>query len=306
MELIANSIIPVFILVALGYWFKRAKFIEDVTEKFLNNLAYYLVLPAMVFASIYKSPFEKIFSLKMIAGLYLAAFAVFVLAAAAASFYPKEKRGSFVLPSFRTNIAYIGFPIILHAYGQLALAEIGVITGFMAPFMIILSIIYLNIMNKDNGTHKASILYYIISDPLVISSIVGLVFSYFKIGLPVFLSNTVEMVSSMGSPLMLIAVGAGLKISTIKKDRWHVILATSLKLFIQPLFAWLIFTFFIILPSPLDFKVAVMTFTFPSALSTYIMVKQYKGDGELTAAIIMVTTLLSILTMSGWILFLGK
>lgn len=306
MELIVNSIVPVFILVALGYFLKRAKMISDDTDTFLNNLAYYLLLPAMIFMSIYNSPFDKIFSLKLIGGIYTVALAVFFLAVFMAGFMEKKKQGAFVLPSFRTNIAYIGFPIVLHAYGQLALAQIGVITGFIAPFTIMLSIIYLKAVYKEAGKESRSLFYYVVSDPLVISSLLGLAFSYFKIPLPKFLSNTVDMLSSMGSPLILIALGSGLKISAIKRDKLAVFTATTVKLLIQPFLAFLLFKFLIKPDTALDFKVAVMTFTFPSALSTYIMVKQYKSDAELTAIIIMATTLLSIITMSGWILILGQ
>jgi predicted permease len=84
-----------------------------------------------------------------------------------------------------------------------------------------------------------------------------------------------------------------------------VFIATVLKLAVQPLIAYLIFVLLMPLKTAMDFKVAVMAFAFPSALSTYIMVKQYKSDAEMTAAIIMVTTLLSIITMSVWILVLG-
>lgn len=303
MELIINSILPVFLIVAMGYFLKKKKIIEETTEKFLNNLAYYLLLPVMIFISIYKAPFEKIFDPRMILGIYASAFMVFIIAAAVAAFYPKEKRSGFVLPAFRTNIAYIGFPLILHAYGQLALAEISVLTGFIAPVTIMLSIIYLRLLNKDTNPKAKGIAYHVITDPLVIGSIVGICFSYFKIQLPQFMVNTVDMISSMGSPLMLIVVGAGLKISAIHRDKILVAVSTILKLIIQPAISVFIFTYLIPLTG-LEFKVAVMTFAFPSALSTYIMVKQYKGDGELTAAIIMVTTLLSLLTMSAWILFL--
>lgn len=304
MELILNSVIPVFLMVAMGYFFRKKNIIEDNTEKFLNNLAYYLLLPAMIFISIYKAPFEKILDLRVVLGLYAGAFIVFIIAAVIAMAYPKEKRAGFVLPSFRTNIAYIGFPLIMHAYGQLALAEISVITGFIAPVTITFSIIYLKILYRDGGKDSKSVFYHIITDPLVISSVIGIGFSYFRLKLPQFAFNTLDMISSMGSPLMLLAVGAGLKISAIRKDKMLVALSAILKLIVQPAISLFIFTFIIPL-SGLEFKVAVMTFSFPSALSTYIMVKQYKGDGELTAAIIMVTTLLSILTMSGWILFLG-
>src|SRR5512138_2586350 len=151
METVVNSVLPVFLLVAFGYFLKRAGIMKEQTEDFLNSLAYYLLLPAMIFMSIYKAEFREIFSVKIIAGLYIAAFAVFLISIAAARALAKEKRGGFVLPCFRTNIAYIGFPIIMNAYGATALGQIGVITGFLAPVMIILSIIYLNLEYKKSG-----------------------------------------------------------------------------------------------------------------------------------------------------------
>lgn len=305
METVVNSVLPVFILVALGWFLKRRGIMNDCTEDFLNGLAYYLLLPAMIFLSIYKAEFREIFSVKIIAGLYIAAFIVFIIAVLSAQLLEKKKRGGFVLPCFRTNIAYIGFPIIMNAYGATALAEIGVITGFLAPVLIILSIIYLNLEYKRSGVKSGNILMFIVKDPLVISSVLGIVFSYLKIPLPKFAVNTIDMLSMMGSPLILIAVGAGLKIAAIKKDRVPISVAVVFKLAIQPLLAFLLFKYLIVLSNPMHFKVAVMTFAFPSALSTYIMVKQYKSDAEMTAAIIMATTLLSILTMSAWILVLG-
>jgi hypothetical protein len=305
MDTVINSVVPVFLLVAFGWVLKKRGIMNDCTEDFLNSLAYYLLLPSMIFLSIYRAEFRDIFNIKIIAGLYLAALVVFGLSVAAAQLLEKKKRGAFVLPSFRTNIAYIGFPIVMNAWGATALAEIGVITGFLAPVLIILSIIYLNMEYRNSGGKKSSILMFIIKDPLVISSILGILFSYFKLPLPKFAVNTVQMLSDMGSPLILIAVGAGLKISQIKKDRVPISAAVVFKLAIQPLLAFLLFKYLIVLDNPMHFKVAVMTFAFPSALSTYIMVKQYKSDHEMTAAIIMATTLLSILTMSAWILVLG-
>ncbi|HRU38458.1 MAG TPA: AEC family transporter [Candidatus Goldiibacteriota bacterium] len=306
METVVNSILPVFLLVAFGYVLRRRNIMQECTEDFLNSLAYYLLLPSMIFISIYKADFSEIFSAKIIAGLYAAAFAVFLIAAAAAKLMPREKRGGFVLPSFRTNIAYIGFPVIMNAYGAKALAEIGMITGFIAPFLIILSIIYLNIQHREMAGKAGSLWGHIVKDPLVISSIAGIAFSYFRLPLPKFAVNTVDMLASMGSPLILMSVGAGLKISTIKNDRLIIAFASAFKLFLQPLMVYALFRFLIPLDNEMHFKVAVMTFAFPSALSTYIMVKQYKSDHEMTAAIIMVTTLLSIFTMSAWILILAK
>ncbi|MCE5299820.1 MAG: AEC family transporter [Spirochaetia bacterium] len=305
MELIVNSIIPVFILIALGWGFKRFGMIEEKAEKFINNLAYYLVLPVMIFTAIYRADFAKIVDMRMIGGLALSALLVFCVACLIARFIPQEKRGGFLLPTFRTNIAYIGFPLIMNAYGATALAQMGVITAFITPLHILLSILYLNVTYRGTGQNMGKIGLYIVSDPLVIASALGITFSYLKLSLPVFAVNTLDMTAAMGSPLMLIAVGAGLKIAKIKHDRLLIAASTFIKLILQPALSLLIFTFIWPLTGQ-DFKVAVMCFAFPSALASYIMVKQYKSDGELTAAIIMMTTLLSIVTMSGWILYLGK
>ncbi len=306
MELIANAIIPVFLLIGMGYFLKKRKIIAAETENFINNLAYYLVLPAMIFISIYKSPFDKIFSIKMVLGCYAAAFAVFLIAIALSRFYLQRQRGAMVLTTFRTNIAYLGFPLILNAYGQLALAQCSVLTGFIAPFTITLSILYLNMEYRGNNKEKNKILYYVFSDPLVLSSIAGIIFSYFRISLPTFIINTIDMISSMGSPLMLIAVGSGLKFSTIKRDKSAIVISTFLKLIIMPLLTLLIFRCFMPLDSHMELIIAVMTFAFPSALSTYMMVKQYKSNAELCSSIIMFTTVLSIFSISFWIIVLTK
>ncbi|HDQ25290.1 MAG TPA: hypothetical protein ENN43_00905, partial [bacterium] len=131
--IVLNSVLPAFIIIALGYFLKRRGIIKDETDSFINNLAYYLVLPCMIFAAIYKTPFKEIFNPGAVAGLYLAVLVVFGIAVLISPALPQKKRGVFATSSFRSNIAYIGFPIAYSLYGQAGLGKISVITGFMAP-----------------------------------------------------------------------------------------------------------------------------------------------------------------------------
>ncbi len=298
---IINSVLPAFIIIALGYFFKRRNFISETTDNFINGIAYYLILPCMIFTSIIKMPFKEVFNLNAVAGLYITAIIIFILSLFVSGFFNKSKQGCMTTCAFRSNIAYIGFPIIFNLYGSQGLGKISVLTGFLAVFIISIAVIYLNIIS---AAKKENVFSFALKDPLIITSIGSLIFSYFNLKLPLFLNNTIDMLSTMGSPLMLIAVGSGLKIKTIKSDKIAIIAVTFIKLILMPLIAFLIFKNFLILNNTEYFNIAILTVAFPTALSNYILIKKFKGDTELCAAIITVTTILSLFTVSGWVAFL--
>jgi len=294
---ILNSILPVFVIIGIGVLLKRKNIINDSIETFLSSLAYYLILPCMMFAAIYKLPFGDIFNIKIVAGLYLIGFVVFIISILAAFFMKKERKGAFVTSAFRSNIAYIGFPIAYNLYGETGLAKISVLTGFIAPWIIGLSVVYLSLLDKKEG-RKENPFSMILKDPLIMTCVVALVFSYYKIWMPEFVFNTIDLLAEMGSPLMLIAVGAGLKLESIKADKKLLAAISFIKLIIMPAISVLVFTYIIKITNRVDFNIAVLTFTFPTALSSYVLVRKFHGDGKLCAAAITVTTLASLFTIS--------
>ncbi|GEM_PF-1515704 len=298
--LILNGILPVFIIIGLGYFLKKKKIMDDSIENFINNLAYYLILPCMIFSSIYDAHLINIIGyIKIITGLYIVIALTFFLSLFIFKNQDEKKKRSLVTTSFRTNIAYIGFPIILNFYGQNGLAEIAIITGFIAPFTIILSNAYLSLTSskKISNENWSSV---ILKDPLVVTSIIALIFSYYKIWLPKFLLNTINLLSDMGSPLMLLAVGAGLKIIVIKNDKFILAMSSIIKLIIMPFFSFLIFRYLIIIKNSTDFGIAVLTLAFSTALASYVVVKKYDADAEICAAAITFSTVVSIFTISLW------
>lgn len=298
---IINSVLPAFIIIALGYFLKKKGFITEAIDNFINGIAYYLILPCMIFTSINKTPFRDVFNLNAVIGLYITAIITFILSLFVSGFFEKSKQGCITTCAFRSNIAYIGFPIVFNLYGSKGLGKISVLTGFIAVFIISIAVIYLNIISSKN---KENVLSFALKDPLIITSIGSLFFSYFNLKLPLFFNNTIDMLSTMGSPLMLIAVGSGLKIKTIKSDKIAVGVVAAIKLIIMPLIAFLVFKYLIFLNNTEYFNIAVLTVIFPTALSNYVLIKRFRGDTDLCAAIITVTTILSLFTISGWVVFL--
>jgi len=298
--LIINHVISVFIIIGIGFFLNYKGIIEEKIKNFMNNLAYYLILPMMIFDSIYKVPFKESFDPHIIAGLYSVSFTVFFFGILMASKMEDGKKGAFVNSILRSNIAYIGFPIVYSLYGTHGLARLSVVTGFVAPVGIGLAVLYLNFLNKK-ASQKENIAAIFIKDPMIITCIIALLVSYFEIKIPVVASNTIGLLGMMGSPLMLLAVGAGLNISAIRKDRLLLALSAFIKLIIVPLLSLVVFTYLIPITEKEVLGVAVLTYCFPSALSTHVLVKKYGSDHEFSAASITVSTILSLFTISLWI-----
>jgi predicted permease len=298
---IINSVLPAFIIIGIGYFLKKQGYITEPIDNFINNIAYYLILPCMIFASINKMPFKEVFNLGAVAGLYITAAITFILSLFISGFFKSSKQGCMTTCAFRSNIAYIGFPIVFNLYGTQGLGKISVLTGFLAVFIISIAVIYLNIIST---VQKENVFSFAFKDPLIITSIGSLIFSYFNLKLPLFLNNTIDMLSTMGAPLMLIAVGSGLKIKTIRTDKIAIIVITAVKLILMPLIAYFIFKYLFILNNTEYFNIAILTVAFPTALSNYVLIKKFRGDTELCAAIITVTTILSLFTISGWVAFI--
>lgn len=305
---IVNGILPVFIIIAIGYFLKRKKIISEPIESFINDIAYYLILPCMIFSSIYRVNISNIGNyFKIGFGLYIAITLTFVFSLIVFHRLDEKKKRSLVTTSFRTNIAYIGFPIILNFFGTEGLARVAIITGLVAPFTIILSNAYLSITYKKQNKNKngEDWIGVIFKDPLVITSVVSIIFSYYKIWLPQFLLNTIDLLSDMGSPIMLLAVGGGLKISSIKVDRFILGLSSFIKLIIMPFFSYIIFKYVLVLNDLVDFKIAVLILGFPTALASYIVIKKYEADNVLSASAITLSTIISAFTISMWIFILN-
>jgi predicted permease len=303
---ILNGILPVFIIIAIGYFLKKKKIISEPVESFINDIAYYLILPCMIFSSIYKVNIGNIKNyFKIGFGLYIAIALTFIFSLIVFHRLDEKKKRSLVTTSFRTNIAYIGFPIILNFFGTQGLAKVAIMTGFIAPFTVILSNAYLSITYKKQNINGEDWIGVILKDPLVITSIVSIIFSYYKIWLPKFLLNTIDLLSDMGSPIMLLAVGGGLKISSIKVDRFILGLSSFIKLILMPFFSYIIFKYVLVLNDMVDFKIAVLILGFPTALASYIVVKKYEADNVLSASAITLSTMISAFTISMWIFILN-
>ena len=184
--------------------------------------------------------------------------------------------------------------IVLNAYGEAGLATAGIVLGFVVPIMNLISIIALLLPHQDSQIKPVFLLKQILLNPLIVASFVGVFWSFFHLPIPLVIDRSLHIVTGMALPLALISIGASFSVKKLRGDLSVTFWATGFKLVIMPLLAAGILLLCCV--HGRDLAVGVLFAGTPTATAAYIMAQQMRGDAELSGAIIMLSTLLSVVT----------
>jgi predicted permease len=295
---INTIVLPVFLVIGLGFGMKRTGLVDRDFLFQLNRLIYYLALPTMLFYKIATADFTVSFNSSQVLAVILATAAGFVVSYGHGTLraYTPEVRGAFAQAACRGNLAYIGLAIILNAYGEEGLASGGVLMGFIVPVFNIFSILALLLPHRHRGGKAALglMVRQIIGNPLIIACVAGTLWSFGHLGVPEVAGRALEIVAGMALPLALISIGASFSLDQIRGDLAKALEAVCLKLIGMPLLAALFL--YLLGVHGRDFSIGIILAGTPTATAASILAQQLHGDAELSGSIIMLSTLLSIFT----------
>lgn len=298
MEILAVTL-PIFIFVAAGYLGRKKGLIGDETKNFLSKTVYYLAMPSLIIRSILSFDFTDTFRLDLVAHNLLVT-SIFCVITFVAAFVIKDrrKRGSFNMSCFRSNQGYIGLPLVNGFYGTEAMSKTAVINGFDSPFVVLLSVLTLEIFRKNKDINKRKFIAFL-TNPLVISAFGSLLLSYFKVPLLDIkvLDEFFKIAGYMALPLALLSIGASIRVSRIRDYLSIILTAASIKLLLMPFVAYIlavsVFKF-----TGEDLGLSVILTATPTSVSSYIMAVEMDADEELMAGSIGFTTFASVITIS--------
>ncbi|MDZ7837072.1 MAG: AEC family transporter [Actinomycetota bacterium] len=298
--------VPIFVVILIGFFLRRKKIIGDTAVSGLNRLAYNVGLPALIIISIIKYNLSEIFNFRIIVTIYSAYFAFLLVIMAVASFIkaPRKTRGALMVSSYRCNMAFIGFPIIISAYGNLALAKASLIVVFLTPINIITSVLIFKLFNRGEERIKVKkLIVDLLLDPLILSAAAGILISSIDINIPAPVNSVLDILSSMSIGIALLAIGASFRFFHIKSNIRALAFVSLAKLVIMPAIA-LFFAMVVFKLAPVDRNIIVVQFSMPLAVIAYVMAKQYHSDYDMVSSSLIITTILSSITISGWLLLL--
>jgi hypothetical protein len=295
---ILTIVLPVFLVIVLGYLLKRLELIDATFLYQTNRLVYYICLPLLLFYKIGTADFFANFNGALVIGSALAIAAGFLLSYGYAALrgYPPAARGAFSQGGFRGNLAYMGLAIVFNAYGEAGLTRAGILMGFLVPVLNLFAVLALLLPHRGNDGGQGAVFWVkqLVGNPLIIASFAGIAWSYLQLPVPVILDRSLHIATGMTLPLALIAIGGSFSLEKLKGDLVRAAFATGFKIIWLPLIAAGLLLLLGV--GGQELAIGVLFAGTPTATATYIMAHQLKGDAELAGSIVMMSTALSAVT----------
>lgn len=301
----ANIIVPIFMLIMLGYVLTRLKVWDAHFLKIANNVCFKVLLPVLLFYNVATANIFEVFNGKLIVYACLCACALCGVLFLIVPLFIKDnkRRGVMIQGTFRSNFLLFGVPLGLSIGGPEGAVLAAVIASFYVPVINMLSVISLYVFSDAEGKNLKSALLGILKNPLIIGGVSGLIFSLIRnsIGfeMPAMLDSTLFNIKSAATPIAFLVLGGDLKFGSVLRNIKTSVFSVIGKTILIPA---------VMLPishllgfGRLEMAVLVAVFATPNAVSSYAMARNYEADYELAGEIITLGTLLSVLTMFAFI-----
>ena len=302
-----DATFPIFLVMVIGYILKQIGMLNDNFVTVANRFNFKVTLPFMLFRDISGVDIRAVFDIRYVLFCALVSTACFWIIWGGVKLFLKDQsmRGAFVQASFRSSAAVMGLAFIQNMYGSSAMGPLMIVSA--VPLYNIFSVIVLTFEGARSGEVdpkqkiKAACIN-IVKNPIILGILTGLIVGLLGIDFPVIVNKTVNSVAQMATPLALITIGAGFEGRKALAKIRPTIVASMIKLVIQPLIflpvaAWMGFR------GEQMIAILIMLAS-PTTPSCYIMAKNMDNDGVLTASVIVMTTLLAAFTLTGWIFIL--
>ena len=300
----AIALAPLMVYMALGFFFKKRNYLSESATKQLNIICFRFFLSIMCGETIYKANLKEDVELLPVLVVAIGIVAVFGISWLIVPRFVKDRTQIPVMVQgiYKCNYAILGIPIAQSIYGgNVGIAS--VIAVILVPLNNPLSAL---IFERYTGASSSplKIAYKVLTNPLVVGSLVGLVLNLTGIVIPSWImTGIVSKISGLTTPLSMIALGASLEFGHIRKYRVHLTWAVLGRLVFVPM---------LVLPISIALGlrgmnlVSVMIFaTSPNAVNSYSTAVAMGGDADLANEIVVMSSILSMLTMFLWFVGVG-
>ncbi len=320
-----NAVLPIILLILIGYFLKRIKLLPDNFWKMANKLCFKLCLPAMLFINIYNvsdiSGIAK--QWRIVLYCVIAIVLIFFIGLLFVIIFVKDskQKGVVLQCVFRSNFAIIGVSLAesLSNGSSEPVALAAVISAISIPLFNVLAIISLSIFIKDENNSKVSakdIVLKIIKNPLIIGVFLGIValgirallsinretpLFTIKSNLP-FLYTTINYLKQMASPLALIALGGDFTFSAVSRLKKQIIYGVVGRVIFTPLVCLTIVYLInknnlLNVDNSVCFPALIALFGTPVATSSAPMASEMGNDEELAGQLVVWTSVVSVFSL---------
>ena len=303
MDAIVNVSLTVFAIILGGYLAARSGLLGQGSTAALNAFVYYFALPPLLFLSMARVSLSDIFQWPYLAAYVGGVLGTFVLSLAAGLIVFRGRPAELSLQGMTavfSNTGYMGVPLFLTAFGDKGVLPALILTVFNGAVVVGVVVVLIE-LDLSRGGHPLRIFrdvgLALLKNPLVMSAVVGILWSALRLPLPKPLTNLCEILGASSGPCALFAMGLSLVAHAgggrASETGWLVFL----KLLVQPaITAW--FAFGVLALDPFWAMSAVILASLPTGALTFVIAQRYGIYVPQATQGTLVSTVLSVVTVS--------
>jgi malonate transporter and related proteins len=309
---IINVVLPIFAIIGIGYIAGATGIVPKDGVKTLNNFVFYIALPALLFQSTATAPIEQLMNWEFIAinlGGILASFLVAFVLSRVVFKRPIQSSTLYGMNASYGTTGYMGIPLVIAAFGSEAALPAALATLIHnIPIIALVLIVCESLLVVENEEKRglvstfSMIIKPVLTSPLTISVIMGIVVAVTGIPLPTAILTLSELLASASGATALFAIGLGLvgQLALTKGEEFNITevgFIVGLKLLFQPLITFILMMF-VFDVEPLWAIISLIMSALPVGAGVFVFAQKYEKMTSQTLTAILISIFISVITLS--------
>ena len=299
MLLVISALLPVFMVIVLGYFLRHRAILDASALHGLENLCYFVLFPVLLVKTLAVAAIGSA-EIARLSGALL--FAIFTMSGLLVLSYPLLHRSFSVSPAAFTSLVqgatrwhgFIALSIVGLLLGDAGVAYMAVTMAVIIPPLNIINVMVLAHYGDAEGD-LSQVFRKLLKNPFIIACAVGALLNISGLGLTPLLYNAADIIGSGALGIGLLTVGAGIHLSGIRGHRGLVVFGALLRLLGMPALMFLGCLLFGV--EGLPRTVAMLAAAVPTAAASFVLARQMGGDAPLMANLITLQVLGAALTL---------
>lgn len=295
------AIAPIFMLMIIGNLLRRNQILDEAFWSLNDKLVYWILMPALLFNEISQIHFSPALFGSYAVVILCGFFAVILLSILLSKVcgYSGAVSSSVMQGAARHN-AFIALAISGSLFGAKGLAIGTSLMAILIPIVNVVIVTFMVTVLQDEKPNNAkprltAVIAELAKNPLILSIIVGIVFSVANAKDVPIIHETTRLLGLGAIPLLLLGLGANIRIRNLSIKISPLVISCVLKLAIFPIIVYFVSGYF---EFSVTEKIVMVIFScVPTAVSSYTLAKQLGGEAELMTSIITLQTALSFITI---------
>jgi malonate transporter and related proteins len=299
MAVVISALLPVFLLIVLGFVLKRSLMRLDTQWHGLERLTYYVLFPTLLIQTLVKADLSDVPVAGVGGALLLSALLMSLLCLA---LRPLFSRWNIDGPAFTSIFqgatrwqTFVALAVSGNLFGNTGLALASVAMVAIIPLVNVFSVSVLAHYASPERQSVRAIVMTVAQNPLIWACVIGLVVNVTHLPLPKVWHDVAEALGRSSLGIGLLVTGAGLHLEGLFRPSLAASIAVFLKLVLMPVLGIALALWFGVSGSSL--VIVAVCSAVPCASSAYVLARQMGGDAPLLAQILTLQTILAAITM---------